>query len=282
MRSKKSAPWAAGTAFGSMKDGGISRGYSTTRGSARSRLMAGGMTPVLRRAAAGALLAAWAAASFHPVTEALADPPEWMLHPVDGASEPGTQLSYCTSLPTDETAPEDETARWTPETVFLGIASADATPTATPLPAPASGIDVPVDQEDAKILARLLWSSPLTNEDDKRLLCWIVFNRVDDERLGVFGATIGSVVIRREFTFYQKDAFLSDTNLRIAKEELRRWYLYLIGAVKERLLPAEYVYTSFNGHKVQFYSEIGGDPFPGGESLRAADEASANREAGHE
>jgi len=227
MRNKKSAPSAAGTAFGSMKDGGISRGYSTTRGSARSSFVAGGMTPVLRRAAAGALLAAWAAASFHPATEALADPPAWE-----------------------------------PETVYFGIVDG-CEAECTPVPAPASGIEVDVDQDDAEILARLLWSSPLTNEDDKRLLCWCVFNRVDDERLGVFGATIGSVVIRREFTFYDARAYLSETNLRIAREELRRWQLYLIGAVKERLLPGEYVYTSFSGHKVQFYSEIGGTPWSG-------------------
>lgn len=227
MRNKKSAPAIAATIRRSMKDGGISRGYSTTRGSARSRLVAGGMTPVLRRAAAGALLAAWAAASFHPATEALADSP---------AREP--------------------------ETVYFGIVDG-CEAEYTPVPAPASGIEVPVDQEDAEILARLLWSSPLTNEDDKRLLCWCVFNRVDDERLGVFGATIDSVVIRREFTFYDAKAYLSETNLRIAKEELRRWRLYLIGAVKERLLPGEYVYAAFEGHHVNFYAQIGGEAWSG-------------------
>ena len=228
MRSKRKAPAGAATPC-ECKESGYFRCDDTTRVSARSSFVAGGKTPLLRRAVAGALLAVvWAAAvSFHPLTEALADSPAWE-----------------------------------PETVYFGIVDG-CEAECTPVPAPASEIDVPVDQEDAEILARLLWSSPLTNEDDKRLLCWIVFNRVDDERLGVFGATIGSVVIRREFTFYQKDAFLSDTNLRIAKEELRRWQLYLIGAVKERLLPAEYVYTSFSGHKVQFYSEIGGTPWTG-------------------
>ena len=122
---------------------------------------------------------------------------------------------------------------------------------------------MPVDQKDAEILARLLWSSPLTNENDKRRLCWLIFNRVDDERLGVFGASVDTVVIRREFTFYDAKAHLSDTNLRIANEELRRWSLYLLGAVRERLLPAEYVYAGFEGHSVRFYAEIGGDPWQG-------------------
>ena len=83
------------------------------------------------------------------------------------------------------------------------------------------------------------------------------------QRLGVFGASVDTVVIRREFTFYDAKAHLSDTNLRIANEELRRWSLYLIGAVKERLLPGEYVYAAFEGHSVRFYAEIGGEAWSG-------------------
>ena len=151
MRSKKSAPAIGGTIRRSMKDGGISRSHLTTRGSARSSIVAGGMTPVLLRAAGGALLAAMAAAaSFLPLAEASADSPAWMLHPVDGASEPGTQLSYCTSLSTDETMPEDETARWTPETVFFHVVDGCGTEV-TPPPAPASGIEVHVDQKAALV-----------------------------------------------------------------------------------------------------------------------------------
>ena len=225
MRSKKSAPAIAGTIRRSMKDGGISRAYLTTRGSARSSsIVAGGMTPVLLRAAGGALLAAMAA-SFLPLAEASADSPAWE-----------------------------------PETVFFRTVDGCGAEV-TPPPAPASGIEVPVDQKDAEILARLLWSSPLTNEDDKRRLCWLVFNRIDDERYGLFGSTVDTVVIRREFTFYDAKAHLSETNLRIAREELRRWQLYLIGAVKETPLPSEYVYASFSGRSVKFFAEIGGEPW---------------------
>jgi hypothetical protein len=139
---------------------------------------------------------------------------------------------------------------WEPETVSFGIV--EAGPVQTPVPSPASGIDVNVSETDVEILARLLWSSPLTNETDKRNLCWLVFNRIDDETYGLFGSTIETVVIRREFTFYDSKAYLSETNLRIAREELRRWNLYLIGAVKERLLDADYLYAAFNGHHVEF------------------------------
>lgn len=229
MRSnKKSAPAIAGTIRRSKGLCGNPSTYLTTRGSARSSIVAGGMTPVLLRAAGGALLAAMAAAaSFLPLAEASADSPAWE-----------------------------------PEVVFMGLASDEAAHDA-PAPTPASGIEIPVDQGDAEILAKLLWSSPLENEDEKRLLCWLVFNRIDDERYGIFGATVDTVVIRREFTWYDRKAYISETNIRIAMEELRRWQLYLIGAVKERLLPSEYVYAGFNGHHVQFYDQIGGEPWKG-------------------
>lgn len=147
---------------------------------------------------------------------------------------------------------------WEPETVYMGIVSAGDPRQTAPEPAPGGSLNVEISEADAEILARLLWSSPLTNEDDKRRLCWLVFNRIDDERFGLFGSTVYTVVIRREFEWYDRKSYISDTNIRIAREELRRWKLYLIGAVKERLLPAEYVFASFEGRHICFYSEIGG------------------------
>lgn len=146
---------------------------------------------------------------------------------------------------------------WEPEIVEMRIVSADE-PLTVPVPAPASEIRVDISEADAEILAKLLWSSPLENEDDKRMLCWLVFNRVDDERYGLFGSTVDTVVIRKEFTWYDRKAHVSDTNIRIAREELRRWNLYLIGAVKERLLDADYLYAAFEGHHVTFKKTIGG------------------------
>lgn len=143
-----------------------------------------------------------------------------------------------------------------PETVWMGMVGACVQ--TAPEPAPSGPLNVEISEADAEILARLLWSSPLTNENDKRRLCWLVFNRIDDERFGLFGSTVDTVVIRREFEWYDRKAYISDTNIRIAREELRRWQLYLIGAVKERLLPVEYVFASFEGRHIYFYSEIGG------------------------
>lgn len=155
------------------------------------------------------------------------------------------------------TAALADTPVWEPEIVDMHIVSADDSLT-VPVPAPASEIRVDISEADAEILAKLLWSSPLENEDDKRQLCWLVFNRIDDERYGLFGSTVDTVVIRREFTWYDRKAHVSDTNIRIAREELRRWQLYLIGAVKERLLDADYLYAAFEGHHVTFKKTIGG------------------------
>lgn len=147
---------------------------------------------------------------------------------------------------------------WEPEIVEMRIVSADE-PLTVPVPAPASEIRVDVSEADAEILAKLLWSSPLENEDDKRKLCWLVFNRIDDERYGLFGSTVDTVVIRREFTWYDRKAHVSETNIRIAREELRRWNLYLIGAVKERYMNGDYLYAAFEGHHVTFKKTIGGE-----------------------
>ena len=140
-----------------------------------------------------------------------------------------------------------------PEAVFFDVVSScgdEQTPAPSPLP-----YRPEVDQNEVEILARLLWSSPLNNETDKRKLCWLVFNRVDDERYGLFGASVETVVIRREFTFYDKKAHLSETNLRIASEELARWTAERMGIPVERPLEEGYVYLRFDGHSVEFLKE---------------------------
>ncbi len=114
--------------------------------------------------------------------------------------------------------------------------------------------------EDAQILARLLWSSPLRNEDYKRQLCWLIFNRCDDEG-PLFGLTIRENVNRNEFTFYDRKAYVSDTNLRIAREELERWTRVLAG-LEERPVPEGYVYLRFlgdNNRLLELTKTIGGE-----------------------
>lgn len=116
------------------------------------------------------------------------------------------------------------------------------------------------DESDVELLARLLWSSPLRNEDAKRQLIWCVLNRVDDER-PIFASTIAGNVNRKEFTFYDRKAYLSETNLRVAREELERWTRVLSG-IEERPVPEGYVYLRFagdNNRMVYLMKEIGGE-----------------------
>ena len=103
-----------------------------------------------------------------------------------------------------------------------------------------------LDQEEVNILARLLWSSPLAHEDYKRQLCWVVFNRIEDEG-PLFGRTISQVVIPEEFAFYDRHAHVSETNERIAREELNRWLSSLDGGYVERPIPREGLYIRFAG-----------------------------------
>ena len=81
-------------------------------------------------------------------------------------------------------------------------------PKAIPAPVDTRKIEIKsheIDKEDVEILARLLWSSPLREEKYKKALCWIVFNRIDNNS-GLFGDSIKECVNRHEFAFYDPHA----------------------------------------------------------------------------
>ncbi len=154
---------------------------------------------------------------------------------------------------------------WEPETFCFRMAEQAhigpvAVVTAGAVPAARQLVPQEWDESDVELLARLLWSSPLRNEDAKRQLIWLVLNRVDDER-PMFPRTIAGNVTRKEFTFYDRKAYLSETNLRIAREELERWTRVLSG-IEERPVPEGYVYLRFvgdNNRLIDLMKEIGGD-----------------------
>ncbi len=154
---------------------------------------------------------------------------------------------------------------WEPETVsFTMVSEAHIGPvavvTAGAVPAARQLVPQEWDESDVELLARLLWRSPLRNEDAKRQLVWCVLNRVDDER-PMFPRTIAGNVTRKEFTFFDRRAYLSETNLRIAREELERWTRVLSG-IEERPVPEGYVYLRFigdNNRLIDLTKEIGGD-----------------------
>lgn len=122
-----------------------------------------------------------------------------------------------------------------------------------------------LDEDDVDILSKLLWSSPLTNETYKRQLLWVVFNRMLDTS-GVFGDYIDTVVTKNEFAFYDKKAHRSETNDRIAREELNKYENLLDGKAVDRVLPLGYVYIRFSGDRNQTLmcmQTIGGAPYSG-------------------
>ena len=98
-------------------------------------------------------------------------------------------------------------------------------PKAIPAPVDTREIEIrshEIDKEDVEILARLLWSSPLREEKYKKALCWIVFNRIDNNS-GLFGDTIRECVNHREFSFYDIHAHRSEANLKLARECINAW-----------------------------------------------------------
>ena len=106
-----------------------------------------------------------------------------------------------------------------------------------------------LDPADVELLARLLYRSPLRHEDYKRELLWVVFNRIDDERAGLFGRTIQEVVIPSEFAYLPGDYELTEENVRIVREEMNRWMSYLDGYYVELPIPRDAVYAKFEGTK---------------------------------
>lgn len=142
----------------------------------------------------------------------------------------------------------------------------------TPAPTPPAFVyefkeeitDHVLDEAEVEMLAKLLWSSPLEHEDYKRQLLWVVFNRVEDERYGLFGRTIDQVIIPEEFAFYDKNAHISEANERIAREELNRWLSSLDGGYVNRPIPRNGLYIRFvglNNRRMEVTA------LPGGEAL---------------
>lgn len=116
------------------------------------------------------------------------------------------------------------------------------------------------DQEEIEILARLLWSSPLRAEEAKKTLLWVVMNRVNDES-DTFGDSIKTVVTKSEFSFYDRHAHLSETNVRIAQQVLDEWQSEQYGFYVGRHVPANGVYIRFigeNNRGIEVTAERGG------------------------
>lgn len=138
--------------------------------------------------------------------------------------------------------------------------------TAVPTPMPEAPRKITVneydnDRAEIETLAKLLWSSPLRNEGEKKKLLWVVFNRIADQS-NKFGFSIADVVTAHEFTFYDDGAHLSEENLRIANECMNAWKSEREGNYVGAHVPEEGVYIRFVGDRnraLEVTAERGGD-----------------------
>jgi len=134
-------------------------------------------------------------------------------------------------------------------------------PTPPPPPAPVEIKSFTHDADEQETLARLLWSSPLRAEEQKEALLWVVLNRVDDQT-DTFGDSIADVVTKSEFSFYDKRAHLSETNLRIAQEVMDAWKSAKEGLYIGRHVPQNGLYIRFvgeNNRQIEVTAERGGE-----------------------
>lgn len=107
-----------------------------------------------------------------------------------------------------------------------------------------------LNDEDVEILAKLLWSSPLREERQKKALAWVAVNRIG---VHPFGETLKSVVNRSEFTFYDRKAHVSEENVRIATEVLNAYYSIKIDRLNvKRPFPATGVKIRFLGDPARY------------------------------
>ena len=164
------------------------------------------------------------------------------------------QLSLLIRLPSPLTyAIEPEP---TPQVVVIKVVS-------TPEPVAIRVVEIREydnDRAEIETLARLLWSSPLLDETQKRVLLWVTLNRVGDPG-DLFGTSISAVVNAREFTFYDDDAHLSDENLRIANDVMNAWKSEKAGCYVGPHVPPEGLYIRFigeNNRAIEATAEKGG------------------------
>lgn len=135
-----------------------------------------------------------------------------------------------------------------PEVIDLVPVKAEV-PEAIPVPVDTRDIEIrshEIDKKDVEVLARLLWSSPLRDEKYKKALCWIVFNRIDDNS-GLFGDSIRECVNQHEFSFYDAHAHRSEANLNLARECINAWLSEKEGCNVGSHIGRKNVYIRFSG-----------------------------------
>ena len=149
-----------------------------------------------------------------------------------------------------------------PEVVELTIVKTEE-PEALPDPRPVEVKSYPLEEKTVEKLARLLWSSPLRDEYQKKCLVWVVMNR---SAYGEpFKTSISANINHHEFSFFDAHAHRSEENLKIVREAMNEWYSRKAGNNVGHVVPVNAYYIRFVGaenRELQLLdinmSEIGG------------------------
>lgn len=116
---------------------------------------------------------------------------------------------------------------------------------AVPDPRPVICVHHNLDAKDVEKISRLLWSSPLRDESEKKKLVWVVLNRAAYG--DPFGTSIQDCINQHEFSFYDAHAHRSDANGRIVREAMDEWLSRADGYNPGVVIPRCAFYIRFIG-----------------------------------
>lgn len=119
------------------------------------------------------------------------------------------------------------------------------TAAAVPDPRPVNVVRHDLNDQDVQKMARLLWSSPLRSEEEKKNLVWVVMNRAAYG--DPFGDSIQDCINVHEFSFFDSHAHRSDENLRIVREAMDEWLSRADGYNPGVVIPRCAFYIRFTG-----------------------------------
>ena len=121
------------------------------------------------------------------------------------------------------------------------------TAAAVPDPRPVNVVRHDLNDQDVQKMARLLWSSPLRSEEEKKNLVWVVMNRAAYG--DPFGDSIQDCINVHEFSFFDSHAHRSDENLRIVREAMDEWLSRADGYNPGVVIPRCAFYIRFTGEQ---------------------------------
>lgn len=116
---------------------------------------------------------------------------------------------------------------------------------AVPDPRPVMIVNHSLNDRDVEKMARLLWSSPLRSEEEKKNLVWVVMNRAAYG--DPFGTSIQDCINVHEFSFFDAHAHRSEENLRIVRESMNEWLSRADGYNPGVVIPRCAFYIRFTG-----------------------------------